>query len=297
MRRWLSAAAVSAREVAERPALWLPGAIVWTVGVGWLALIVGVARPPSVAELTFFGAGIFTSGAWPWNAAALGATAGVVVIAGFALAALGEAWLLRGRRTRSVDVARVFALALVAAAPVLVTALALSAAVVVVGPAEFNAPDGGNPIVRTVVRLTPFLLAALVAATVGAAVHAVAAREALRDRPVPASLAVAPRGLARAGAGGLLHAVAVMLARAAYLVLAALLLRVLWAPIGVRLESDGMDPGVALLLVGFVSIWLCLVLGGGALHAWGSRTWTRLLDARITDADGASQRMETRTGP
>ena len=32
-----------------------------------------------------------------------------------------------------------------------------------------------------------------------------------------------------------------------------------------------------LLLVGFVAIWLCLVLAGGALHAWSAATWSRLL--------------------
>jgi hypothetical protein len=26
-----------------------------------------------------------------------------------------------------------------------------------------------------------------------------------------------------------------------------------------------------------VAIWLCLVLAGGALHAWSATTWSRLL--------------------
>jgi hypothetical protein len=82
----------------------------------------------------------------------------------------------------------------------------------------------------------------------------------------------------------------VLIARVAYLAVAAIGLRVLWAPIGLRLEAGGMDPAVGLLLVGFVAIWLCLVLGGGALHAWGSTSWTRVLGR-------SRERMETTTGP
>lgn len=73
------------------------------------------------------------------------------------------------------------------------------------------------------------------------------------------------------------------LVRVAYLVLAAILLRVLWAPIEQRLALDGIDAAAALLLVGFVAIWICLVLGGGALHAWGSVTWTRILETVVVE--------------
>jgi hypothetical protein len=45
-----------------------------------------------------------------------------------------------------------------------------------------------------------------------------------------------------------------------------------------------------------VSIWLCLVLAGGALHAWGSVSWTRLLEARGRDA-GAVAQLESRSRP
>ena len=50
MHRWLSASAQAASQVADRSSLWLPGALAWMVTVGWLALIVGVATPPTVAE-------------------------------------------------------------------------------------------------------------------------------------------------------------------------------------------------------------------------------------------------------
>jgi hypothetical protein len=45
-----------------------------------------------------------------------------------------------------------------------------------------------------------------------------------------------------------------------------------------------------------VAIWLCLVLAGGALHAWGSLSWTRLLDARGAEG-GAVAQMESRSRP
>jgi hypothetical protein len=80
-------------------------------------------------------------------------------------------------------------------------------------------------------------------------------------------------------------------------VLAAVFLRVLWAPIEQRLALDGIDVAAAFLLVGFVAIWLCLVLGGGALHAWGSVCWTRLLVTAAEEPGTASPTAETPTQP
>ena len=78
------------------------------------------------------------------------------------------------------------------------------------------------------------------------------------------------------------RASAAFAAQLAYLALRALLLRVLWAPIGAQLAVGGeIDVATGLLLVGFVAIWLCLVLAGGALQAWSAATWSRLL---ATDA-------------
>ena len=112
MRRWLSAASAAAREVADRPALWLPGALAWSVGFGWLALVAGVVRLPSVAELTFLGADVATSGLWPWNLVIGFALLAVIVAAAFALAALAEASLLRGPRLRMGDIGGVLAISL-----------------------------------------------------------------------------------------------------------------------------------------------------------------------------------------
>jgi hypothetical protein len=73
----------------------------------------------------------------------------------------------------------------------------------------------------------------------------------------------------------------------AYLAFAALLLTVLWRPIAAQLGAVGeIDVATGLLLVGFVAIWLCLVLAGGALQAWSAATWSRLL---ATDAPGGPE--------
>ncbi len=91
MHRWWIASRSAAGIVADRPVLWLPGALAWVVGIGWLALIIGVARPPTTAGLTFLGAGIFASGAWPWNAVAIGLAVLIVTLIAIGLAAVAEA--------------------------------------------------------------------------------------------------------------------------------------------------------------------------------------------------------------
>jgi hypothetical protein len=112
---------------------------------------------------------------------------------------------------------------------------------------------------------------------------------------VPAALRRAPSVLARAGIGAVLQPAAVLVTRVAYLAICGLLLRVLWDPIGLRLAGDGIDAAAMLLLVGFVAIWLCLVLAGGALHAWGTVAWTRLLGPTANAVAADDQQMETRS--
>ena len=282
MRRWMGAAATALRIVSDRPAMWVPGALAWTVTVGWIPLVVGVARPPTVAELTFLGARTFTSGAWPWNALALGGALLAVVGLAFVLVASAEASLLRaiGPRRPRPQALQLLAISVVTAGPALAALLLAATAIVVVAPAEFNSAAPGSPVLRTLVVIGPFLAAAALVAALGAAVHAAAARlVGVARRDSLAALRGAPAALVAAGAPATVQVVALALTRVAFAVLAALLARVLWAPIGSRLDAAGFDVATGLLLVGFVAIWLCIVLAGGALHAWGSTTWTLLLDA------------------
>ena len=68
------------------------------------------------------------------------------------------------------------------------------------------------------------------------------------------------RRLPRIGSAGLAQILLGTLVHVAFLGLATLLLGVLWTPIGEQLASGEIDAATGLLLVGFVAIWLCLVL-------------------------------------
>jgi hypothetical protein len=274
MRRWLDAAVASAQFVSERPALWLPGALAWVSSIGWIPLLVAVAHPPSDAELTFLGARIVTSGAWPLNAVLIGALATAVVVVAFAVVAVANAALLglvEGRPPASGAAGRLLGIALIAAIPGTIIFVALLAVAASVAPGAFNAPaDRGGPVLRTIIGVAPVIIGLTIAVVLGAAFAAVAARtHGIRS---------AGRRLAMVGGAGWAQVVLGTLVHAAFLLFAALLLGVLWAPIGGELGiSGGIDIATALLLVGFVGIWLCLVLAGGALHAWSAATWSRLL--------------------
>jgi hypothetical protein len=276
MRRWLRLAAASARLVSEWPALWLPGALAWVVTIGWIPFLVVVARPPSVPELTFLGARIVTSGAWPWNAILVAAVVAGAVVAAFVVVASANAVLigtLERRATSIADARRMLAISLLAAVPAAVVLVVLLIAAAAIAPAAFNAPEeDAGPLVRMVVRLAPLIAGLAIAVVIGAAFAAVAARTG--------GVRVGARRLVRLDRAGWTQVLLAGALHAVFLVLAALLLAVLWAPIGAQLGVGGqIDLASGLLLVGFVAIWLCLVLAGGALHAWSATTWSRLLAA------------------
>ena len=196
MRRWAQAAVGAAGHVTDRPFLWVAGGLAWVATVGWLVLLIGVARPPSIAELTFLGASVFTSGAWPWNLVAIALGAGLLVTIGFALAAGAEVALLRGTRATTADAARTFVLAVICAVPALAAVGTLAFAAAAIGPAEFNSPqDGGGPLVRMALRLLPIIVVAVVLAVAGAAVHAAGIRHAVADDSIARALRAAPRSL------------------------------------------------------------------------------------------------------
>ena len=289
MRRWRDAAGWALRLASERPELWVPGALAWTLSVGWIPFVVAVARPPSVAELTFLGARIVTSGTWPLNAVAIGVGFVVIVLLAFAVTAAANAVLIAliARRAPSLsDLRRIFAVDMVAALPAAIASLAVLVALVGVAPREFNAPEpAGGPVLRTIVGLTPYLLLLGLTVAAGAAFAAVAGRLAVERRwSVARALRSALRMNVRPPAAA--HAILAFVVQLAYLLFGALLLRVLWAPIGGQLAVVGeIDVASGLLLVGFVAIWLCLVLAGGALQAWSAATWSRLL---ATDASGGT---------
>ncbi|HEY6608648.1 MAG TPA: hypothetical protein VI277_05575 [Candidatus Limnocylindria bacterium] len=294
MRAWSHAVAGAAAHVSGRPSLWVAGGLAWVLTTGWLALLIGVARPPTLAELTFFGAGLFTSGAWPWNLVAIISAALAVVVGAAALVAMADAFLLRPNGAWPRNVGRILLVTFACALPAALALVALGLGIAAVAPAEFNSPrDGSGTLLRVAVRVAPFIIAFVLAVAAGAAVRAAATRRLVRGSSVRVALRAAPEDLAGAGWVALGQAAFLTAAWVAGLVAAALMLRVLWAPIGVRLGDGGFDPAAAFLLVGFVAIWLCLVLGGGALHALGSVSWTRVLGAAASEATPEPTGLET----
>jgi hypothetical protein len=109
----------------------------------------------------------------------------------------------------------------------------------------------------------------------------VAGRLAIAGNRVSVMRAVRSAPSVAVRSGPAIHAVVAWVAQLVFLGLGTLLLGVLWAPIGAELTvSREFDIVTGLLLVGFVAIWLCLVLAGGALHAWSTTTWSLLLARR-----------------
>jgi len=64
-------------------------------------------------------------------------------------------------------------------------------------------------------------------------------------------------------------------------VLTVIVLRAVWQPISERLaESRLSEPMTTILLLGFVWIWLVLVILAGAVQAWISAWWSKELEPR-----------------
>ncbi|MGH2401712.1 MAG: hypothetical protein ACRDE6_03285, partial [Candidatus Limnocylindria bacterium] len=130
--------------------------------------------------------------------------------------------------------------------------------------------------------VVPYLVLLLLTSVAGGALAAIAGRISIRRRAGALRSLRSSATFAVTGPPAI-HAVVGVFAQLIFLGFAAVLLGVLWAPIGARLGIGPIEIATGLLLVGFVAIWLCLVLAGGALHAWSAATWSRLL---VTDAPG-----------
>lgn len=285
MGRWLAAASSALAHVADSPTLWIPGALAWVASVGWIPFVAAVVRAPTQSELTYFGAGMQTSGLWPLNVVLIAAGAVAVVTLGIGLVAVGNAALdavLRERPFAPAEAGRRFITSLIGVVPVALVVFVLLVATIAVAPAEFNRPQGDpGPVLRTLGRLMPLLVLGVVVIVSTAALTGLVGRAATEAGSVAGGLAGLPAMVRRAGSAGAVQFAVTIVVGSAFLILSGILLHVLWAPIGAGLITGGaIDATGALLLVGFVAIWLCLVLAGGALNAWGSATWSTLLRPR-----------------
>jgi hypothetical protein len=295
MRAWLRRGAAAARLAGDRADLWPAGALAWLAYLGWLPLVLVVAEPDPNG-LAAIGVSIYTSSAFPGNVVALA----VAVVAGFAvlclLAAVGELALQRaaappegGRPPFARSTLTAFSVMLVSSLPAAVAVGLVLTRLMAVAPGAFQSPDIATPIlVRLALDLLPYLVAMLVVLLLVQAFAGVALRRAQAEpgEAVTSVLAATARDLLRrpwsrlgvAGSSLLLDLVAALASFA--------LLRILWAPIGAALDGGRLvTPGTLLLLLGFVAIWLALLLAAGAVHvaisAWwameqarGGRGWT-----------------------
>jgi hypothetical protein len=309
VRTRLRHAATAARVAGERSDLWPAGALGSLAFLGWLPLLLTVARV-DVGGLDLLASDLRKSSAYPANVVALGVTlvAGAMLLC--LLAAMAEAALAgfaspRQRSHPAFAQASLGALSVILACA-LPAALALGAfllGAVAVAPGEFLSPDLGVPLALRLARdLAPFLAALLVAVLLGQAIGGAALRRVLGPAatPVGAALAGATRELARRPVQRIGMAATGLLADLLSAALTYAVLRVLWAPIAVDLGAGRLArPDTLLLLVGFVAIWLVLLLAAGALHVMISTWWAlELADVEVASRDVAvAGRPDARGGP
>jgi hypothetical protein len=178
---------------------------------------------------------------------------------------------------------RLWLVQLVAALPAVVALLALAAAAAGAAVGELQSPDiGGSVWMRVAARVAPLGLVLLLALLGGQAFAAAAARRLAGDPAIRLrdGLTGAVRDLAHRPAQSIGLSAVGLATQVVYLLLCLLLLKVLWAPIGAGFAEGRTTTSAApLLLVGFVAIWLCLVLAGGALRAFVAAWWSLELAA------------------
>ena len=283
MRGWVRRAVAAAQLAGDRSDLWPAGALAWLAYAGWLPLLLVLAEPDPNG-LAFLGASIYSSGAFPLNVVALSAGAVILITALCAIAATAEAALQRDAAIaeRSMQTPfwqgalTAFAIALAATLPAAVAVTALVAGGVAVGQEVFTSSDIDTPLlIRMAGPLLPYLVVVALAVLVGQAFGGVAIRRALAapDTAVGETLTSSVRWLVRRPSS-LGVAFSGMLVDAAKVIFTFALLRIIWAPIATRLTDGRLaSPDTVLLLLGFVAIWLALLLMAGALHVAVSAFW------------------------
>lgn len=275
MRDWLRGGLGAARLVADRADLWFPGAMVSFAAVGWLVLLGVVASPPDEGDALYLGVRLAASPWWPWNAIVLVAALTAAVGALLGAVAFGEVALLMGT-TDPRDgfyvptVTRAMSILALAMVPVgALMALLLWLATPLFEAAYFQ-PDTEMPyLVRVLEMAWPGILILLVVIVIVQAFGAATLR-----RPGREGLGLAWRHGAR------------LIPQAAVTtgvffggqVATALVLVALWIPLGGRLADGHLSElSTAVLLLGFIWIWLVLVILAGVVQAWISAWWTSAL--------------------
>jgi hypothetical protein len=283
MRGWGRRAVAAAQLAGDRSDLWPAGALAWLAYAGWLPLLL-VLADPDPNGLAFLGASIYSSGAFPLNILALSVAAVVLITGLCAVSATAEAALQRDAAIAERSLTSpfwqaaltAFTIALAAMLPAAVAVTALVAGGVAIGQEVVTSSDVDTPLlVRLAGPLLPYLVVLVLAMLVGQAFGAVAIRRALSapDAALGETLKSSLRWLVRRPSG-LGVAFGGMLVDVVKLIFTFALLRILWAPIATRLADGRLaSPDTVLLLLGFVAIWLALLLVAGALHVAVSAYW------------------------
>jgi hypothetical protein len=290
MRGWLRRALFAAHLAGERADLWPAGALAWLAFLGWVPFLVVVARPDP-NDLAFLGVSLYTSGAFPANLIALAAGLVVLVALLCLLSATAQVSLLRNATAPGPlsprfgrGVLSAFAIVLLALLPALAALAALLSGVASVAPDAFTSPDTSTPILlRLAGPLVPFLLVFVVALLAGQAFGGTSLRVAHRgpSASVTTILGQAARTLVRRPLGPIGLVVVGLLLDLLVLVLSIALLSVLWSPIGDALQAGRLaTPETLLLLLGFVAIWMGLLLVAGAVQVAVSAWWAIELTGR-----------------
>jgi hypothetical protein len=273
------AAAVEAGDDSRR---WLPGALAALAFLGWLPFVLVVVPLPSAGDLAFLGADLYTR---PLTAVGLVlVVASVIALAGL-LAALGAVVVLRhegvAQRVGLLGLlGRVWVVQLLASIPFLAAAAALVAGLAVVAPGEYQSPNIGGPVEWRIARdLVPLIALLVLAVLVGQLFGGAVTRRVARGRSIGCALSDALGDLRHRPLRGAAVALLTMLVQLIGLAASFALLRILWAPIRLQLANGLISsPPTVLLLVGFVAIWLCLLIAAGVVFAWASAWWTKELE-------------------
>lgn len=270
MASWLANSGRAARVAIDRSDLWFFGAVVAFAGAGWIVLLGTVAPPPDAADAAGLGLALAESSWWPWNLVALA----VAIVSGLAslllVIAFGEVAILIGLADPVTDdppptVPRAMA---ALGLPALLVGLGALAVGWLTTPILFGLVTGPDADAPVLIRAIEAAWPSLVVLGIGI-VLAQALGAARLHRPRRALVGTSPGRLRLVA-----QAVVTLAAFLVFQLVTAVTLAVLWEPLARRLTGAGLtEPTTLVLLLGFVWIWLVLVIMAGAVQAWISAWW------------------------
>jgi hypothetical protein len=267
---WLANGGLAARVAIDRSDLWFAGAVVAFAGAGWIVLLATVSPSPEAVDAAGLGLELAASGWWPWNLIVLA----VAIVSGLAslllVIAFGEVAILMGLADPVTDdppptVPRAMA---ALSLPALLVGLGVLAAGWLAAPTIFGLVTGPSTDAPVVIRALEATWPYLVLLGVGI-VLAQALGAARLHRPRTTAVGARPRVLRLVA-----QALVTLAAFLVFQLVTAVTLGVLWEPLARRLAVAGLtEPTTLVLLLGFVWIWLVLVIMAGVVQAWISAWW------------------------